>query len=57
MSVGDAADGPPSARTDKGRVVRSLTQEDLKEIGIGPLVIAGYSSMPSRLCALVGSLH
>ena len=33
------------------RVLPNLTQEDLKEIGVGPVVIAGYSSKLSLLCA------
>jgi len=32
------------------RVLPNLTQEDLKEIGVVLLVIAGYSSMPLLLC-------
>jgi hypothetical protein len=34
------------------KVLTSLTQEDLKEIGDGPVATAGGGSMPSRCCAV-----
>ena len=37
------------------RVLPNLTQEDLKEIGVVLLVIAGYSSMPLLLCVPMGA--